>query len=443
VGIVKVVAPAVVVAAGACALCCSPVARHALSTQQTTVASVVPSPPAAAPVAPPASPSAAPSALPVAGAQAIRAMPFHAVAHSATGMKLLDTGESALVVSRDVILRAGAGGVAPDPRFRSGIDACAMDVYAAAAAGERLWIAVTPHASLTSFGFDDVPPSQLLAWSSGAWRARWSSSRFWGADEIHTVGADRWLLLSSVHFTCNEIWDEGRLVHDCRGLPTAPESRLSVFDPSGAVAIPNLQIRDGSKGAADAQAEVAAALPTGEVFATLPCEDAWLCGASFRPGAQVGERFPLPVADKTRFTSVIAIDAVSPSDVLFVGRLGPVQDQESPYLARWDGHAATLIAAPFARGTWSVSHSRSGTRWLVVRTQHAGELWSLSSAGDFERVSLPEAFNPQAVWARDEQDVWVLGRAPSCGDLDETCDTTLYRSGGEASAQLEVRSTCP
>jgi hypothetical protein len=66
---------------------------------------------------------------------------------------------------------------------------------------------------------------------------------------------------------------------------------------------------------------------------------------------------------------------------------------------------ATLIAAPFARGIWSVSHSRSGTRWLVVRTQHAGELWSLSSAGDFERVSLPEAFNPQAVWARDEQDV--------------------------------------
>lgn len=159
-----------------------------------------------------------------------------------------------------------------------------------------------------------------------------------------------------------------------------------------------------------------AGLPTGHLYAAgYECQESGKGEAiveRWEPKKVRGSVEPLPKAEGGGAVDIQGVLARSPSEVYVFGAAG---SPEKPYLARFDGKAWALEAAPFASGITSLTTGDDGALWAVERKPGAaapGGLWKKAAGGEWAGVKLPYiervSVVARGVWVRTPEDIWAV-----------------------------------
>lgn len=157
-------------------------------------------------------------------------------------------------------------------------------------------------------------------------------------------------------------------------------------------------------------------LPTGHLYAAgYECQESGKGEAiveRWEPKKVRGTVEPLPKAEGGGAVDIQGVLARSTDEVYVYGAAG---SPEKPYLARFDGKAWALEAAPFASGIASLTAGDDGALWAVERQPGAaapGGLWKKATGGAWAGVALPSIERASVVakglWVRAPDDVWAV-----------------------------------
>lgn len=252
------------------------------------------------------------------------------------------------------------------------------------------------------------------AWPAGAWLV--------GTDTAHRWSGDRWIEEKLLHehetLLSMTAWGEDRVL----ALIARPGNDMRFVQAGGrtAAALPAPSPADPQKGAASGEGDEnegpckvrmkprsvsTAGLPGGQLYAAgFTCEPLGHGAAiveRWEPGQTHGTVEALPVAESGSHPSPRGVWARSASEVYVYGSQGI---PAAPYLARFDGKAWSLEAAPFTGGIETLSAADDGTLWAVA----SGAVWKRSGA-EWQKAELPAGLSAHAAWP-EGADVWISAR---------------------------------
>jgi hypothetical protein len=212
-------------------------------------------------------------------------------------------------------------------------------------------------------------------------------------------------------------WGDGRLLLVVRrGSLAQGGTELAVAPAEGAPALPALE---NAAGACRLRPRRVRAFSSGEVIVDGdPCEAREGGGVvgRFAAGKTEGNVQTWPEPEGSTF-GVRVLAARSASDVYAAGWRGHDADHPlGPYLARFDGKGTKLVDPPGEKPLAALTSTPRGVLWAIGSdAEGASELWQRSASGSWQRVALPEhdgaALAPRQVWARGDDDVWVVATA--------------------------------
>lgn len=255
--------------------------------------------------------------------------------------------------------------------------------------GDDLWLTATREGA--------EPASAVYRWRGEAWVRH-------EADEPGASYAD---------YTT---WPEGHAI----ALRVGPgeEIGLAVLDSDGAR--PARQRLEAGGLAAPPRPTKIAGLASGELFAAVPAGSGSVSGLlRWGPGEQAAIFAPLPALESKAPRQLAALVEGAGAEVLVGGGV-EIDDEQVPYVARFDGTSWRLLDPPPARGTVvSLVEGAGPTIWAIVdEAGPADSLWRLYAPSGWdmwERVELaPLALAEDAAgaWFWDEAAAaWASGPA--------------------------------